>query len=174
MPSPEESKRILHITGQFVEGKLNGVVTITYVDSSYIEGFVVDNIFHGAVRRIVTSQGKGGMRRRYNSVALEMKSRKEQNSLTGSSSSTLAEVSSIGIFKNGKQDGPMWKFLAGGSFLFGLVASDEALFYDRFSTENGAYINADFVTGYVGVFDDGRMVTSQQSTVQGQTEIEQV
>ncbi len=68
----------------------------------------------------------------------------------------------------------MWKFLAGGSFLFGQVSTDDAMLYKRFSTKNGAYINADFATGYVGVFDDGRMVTSQQSTVDGQTEIDQV
>lgn len=174
MPTEEERKRVLQITGQFVDGKLNGVVTITFVDASYIEGFVVDNIFHGAVRRFETSQGKGGRRKRYNSVALETKMRREQNSLTGSGASTVSELTSIGIFKNGKQQGPMWKFLAGGSFLFGQVSTDDAMLYKRFSTENGAYINADFATGYVGVFDDGRMVTSQQSTVDGQTEIDQV
>ncbi len=81
---------------------------------------------------------------------------------------------SVGIFKNGRQDGPFWKFLTGGSFLFGIVRNDDTLNLDDFTTDNGAYINADYTTGYVGIFEGGKMVKSQQAVITGQTEIDQV
>jgi hypothetical protein len=52
-------------------------------------------------------------------------------------SAVLAEISSLGIFKNGRQDGPVWKFLTGGSFMFGVVSPPEASKFDTFTTEKG-------------------------------------
>ena len=169
------SKRIQQINGQFVNGRFNGLVTILYNDASYIEGFAVDSVYHGVVRRFVKEFSDGSRRKRYTSVALELKTKRENNNLAGGSTiSTVTEISSVGIFKNGRQDGPVWKFLIGGSFLFGIVKTDSALNFDMFSAEQGAYINADFSTGYVGIFEEGKMVTSQQALLQSQTEIEQV
>ena len=78
-----EQRRVVHMQGQFVNGKLNGIVNIVLVDSSSIEGFAVDNVFHGIVRRFVKSSWKNGRRKRYNSEALNQKAKKDQNSLTG-------------------------------------------------------------------------------------------
>lgn len=84
LPSASELKRLFMIYGHFENGKLNGVVTVTFVDSSTIEGFIIDNVFHGMVRHLVRSMPKNGRRKRYNSEALNLKSRREQNGIPGS------------------------------------------------------------------------------------------
>lgn len=83
-PSMAEMQRVILMHGQFVNGKLNGVVNIVLVDSTTIEGFAVDNVFHGIVRRFVKSALKNGRRKRYNSEVLNQKMKRDQNSLTGS------------------------------------------------------------------------------------------
>ena len=91
-----------------------------------------------------------------------------------SGASSYYELTSVGIFKNGIQDGPVWKFLIGGSFLFGVVKNEDSINFDTFTTDNGAYINTDYSTGYVGVFEDGKMIKSQRVEISGQTEVDQV
>ena len=83
-PSESEQRRIVRIHGEFVKGKLNGIVNVILVDSTTIEGFAVDNVFHGLVRRFVKSTLKNGRRKRYNSEALNQKAKRDQSGgLTG-------------------------------------------------------------------------------------------
>ena len=58
--------------------------------------------------------------------------------------------------------------------MYGIVSITDPLKFEDFSTDIGAYINADYSTGFVGVFDKGKMVKSQQASVIGQIEIDQV
>jgi hypothetical protein len=83
IPPLSEYRRLLHLQGEFVNGKLNGVVSLTLFDSTIIEGFAVDNVFHGIVRRFDKTPLKSFRRKRYNSEALNKKARREQGGLTG-------------------------------------------------------------------------------------------
>ena len=84
LPGSDELKKVAQIYGEFTNGKLNGIVSVTFVDGSFIEGLATDNIYHGVVRKFVKSYSKIHKRKRYNSVSLDVKSRKDTNSLAGS------------------------------------------------------------------------------------------
>jgi len=83
VPPESEFKRLLLIYGSFENGKLNGYVTIHFVDTTIIEAYVVNDVIHGIVRRFVKSALKNGRRKRYNSEALMSKLQREQTGLAG-------------------------------------------------------------------------------------------
>ncbi len=84
LPGTEETKKVAQIYGEFTKGKLNGIVMVVFVDGSYMEGLVTDNVYHGVVRKFVKTYSKVQKRKRYSSASLEMKTRKDANSLAGS------------------------------------------------------------------------------------------
>ena len=97
LPGSEELKKVAQVYGEFTNGKLNGIVTVTFVDGSYIEGLATDNIYHGVVRKFVKTYSKVQKRKRYNSVSLEMKTRKDTNGLAGSGSNDFHDINLDGL-----------------------------------------------------------------------------
>ena len=84
------------------------------------------------------------------------RTRIKDDGIAYSSEKTIKEVTHVGIYQNGYVNGPVWQFLQGGSFQFGIVNGVKHL--TNFTTEDGAYINDDMKTGYKGKFFEGKML----------------
>ena len=76
-----------------------------------------------------------------------------------SSEKRISEVTHVGVYVNGYINGPVWQFLQGGSFQFGIVEGVKDL--TNITTANGAYINDDKKTGYKGSFVNGTLTKAQ-------------
>ncbi len=63
IPHYEDNQRISNIRGNFTQGKLNGYVTITFLDGTKLEGFAKDNCLHGISRRLDFPQHKDSQKR---------------------------------------------------------------------------------------------------------------
>ena len=94
------------------------------------------------------------MRNRYITFA-KIKS----DGVTYSSEKRISEVTHVGVYVNGYINGPVWQFLQGGSFQFGIVEGVKDL--TNITTANGAYINDDKKTGYRGSFVNGTLTKAQ-------------
>ena len=72
----------------------------------------------------------------------------------GHLSSTLFEgLSFLGWFEKGKPVGPCWKFLVGGTFIYGIVDEN-----GKFTGPDIAFIYQDLELALVGEFKNGIMV----------------
>merc|ERR1711976_1082081 len=87
----------IHILkGTFKDGKLEGVVEITFYSGGKLEAFASNNILHGMARTIEPSR-KLKLRGRYITQA-----KIKQSGINYGVDPTIKEVSRVGIFKNGK------------------------------------------------------------------------
>lgn len=153
-------QKIQSIQGHFTSGVLNGLAKVSFTDGTVWEGMTKEGVWHGVVRYLERPFTKGRRKRFIGRIV-------EDVILTGSTMSKedhIAEVEFFGTYKNGYINGPGWKFQIGGSFLFGDFQQTSS-----FTTNEGAYINQDLVTGYVGRFEDGKMMAGQVAPIIGHT-----
>lgn len=155
-------KRVVSVKGVGDDdGMLQGHVTLTYGDGSTTEALVRDGAFHGMVRNLAPPL-KRGRRKRY--VKRQVENAVIATGMYGKDD-PVREVTFAGVYRNGYLDGPGWQFLVGGSFLFGKFDGEMA-----FTTKEGAYLNQDLETGYVGEFKDGKMAAGRVARVVGVAE----
>ncbi|TRY70278.1 hypothetical protein TCAL_11546 [Tigriopus californicus] len=153
-------KKIQSIHGHFSSGVLNGLAKVSFTDGTVWEGLTKEGVWHGVVRYLERPFTKGRRKRFIGRIV-------EDVILSGSTMSKddqIAEVEFFGTYKNGYINGPGWKFQIGGSFLFGDFQRSST-----FTTNEGAYINQDLETGYVGSFQEGKMMAGQVAPVIGHT-----
>ena len=148
------------IEGLFKNGKIQGLVKISFYDGSTLEAFATNNVLHG-IARIIEPSRKLRLRGRYISQA-----KIKQMGINYGSDQMIKEVSRVGIFKNGKPDGPSWTFLHGGSFHFGYLEPDTK-FITNFTTNFGAYIAQSMQMGYLGQFENGHIKNAQKVDIIG-------
>ncbi len=156
------AKKIVEIHGRLDDsGLLQGPVTVKYGDGSSLEGLAVDSVLHGIARHLDPVLKKGRrkryVRRQVDNVVVTISS-----GLTHSKEELPREVNFVGSYRNGYIDGPGWRFLVGGTFLFGDMKKTLG-----FTTEHGAYINQDLETCYLGQFVEGKMMSGQMSKIVG-------
>jgi histone-lysine N-methyltransferase SETD7 len=151
------------IRGKFTQGVLNGLAQVMYTDRSQVQGLAVNNTFHGIVRHLDVPFSTG-RRKRY-------VKREAENALVAASmfnkDDPISEVIFAGNYRNGYIDGPGWKFLVGGGYLFGNFHKSTT-----FTTNEGAFINQDLESAYVGRFVDGKMMAGQVARVTGQRTVD--
>ncbi len=154
--------KIVKIHGIFDDdGLLQGHVVVTYGDGSTLEGVTVDGILHGIARHIDPPLKKG-RRRRYVSHQVENIVIAVATGIVHVTEDLPREVNFVGSYRNGFIDGPGWKFLIGGTFLFGEMKKTLG-----FTTDHGAFINQDLENCYLGHFIDGKMMSGQASKIVG-------
>lgn len=152
-------KQVVSIKGRFQNGALQGFITVEYGDGSAVEGFVVDGSWHGIVRHLAPPF-KHGRRKRYVRRQIE---NVIISAGTMGKDEPVAEVVFVGKYKNGLIDGPGWKFLVGGTYLFGHFKKTST-----FTTNHGAFINQDLESCYFGRFVDSKMMSGQLAQVIGE------
>jgi len=149
--------RVVSVTGHFDDGgQLQGDVTVKYGDGSQLEGVAVNGTLHGLARRLDPILARGQRRKRY--IRRQVENVAQATGLIGAQE-TIREVSMVGAYVNGRPRGPSWKFLVGGTFLYGSVHSG------HFTTDAGAFIAQDLEHCYLGRFAEGKMVEGKRARV---------
>ena len=160
-PTGSAGNQIRSISGHFENGLVkDGVATVTLVDGTSKEGFVVDGALHGLVRHLSAPKVK---RKHYLTNHLDnvMRSGGLQ---AGSADQLIKEIVYVGQYRNGHIDGPGWKLLVGGTLLFGYFHRSLS-----FTTSKGLFVNQDLETGYIGRFIDDKMMSGQRGKIVGLT-----
>jgi hypothetical protein len=161
------SEIVESIKATFHEGKMvdGTVVTIKFTNSSTIEGFIQNNSFHGIVRFLDAPLASDRILKRYSKYNQFQEVREVMGLSQGQ---PHVEVNQVALYKNGFTDGPSWKFMP-GSLLFTNSEQEKSE-----QTMFGAHIPNDFSTSYVGILENGKMISGHLANVVGQDEVDQI
>jgi hypothetical protein len=85
---------------------------------------------------------------------------------------SIHEVTHVGMFKHGLVNGPVWSFLQGGNYLFGNLK--DSLKLENFTTDHGAYLSQDLISGYFGQFFEDKMVSGQEVNITDHAQVDQI
>ena len=143
-----------HIFGTFEHGVLQGLVLIASPDKETTTYFMVKD---GIVHSLVIEMGLKPIYP-FNIDPPYMQQHSVQSFVNNG-------IAFIGIFRNGKADGPVWygmvaePYIAQG-FLYGQLNKKGKL-----TGDNIAYIYPDYLTALVGKFEDQKMKSARESTI---------
>lgn len=147
------------------------VAKIKFTDGSAIEGFVLNNAFHGVVRYLDSPLAQNKKPRRYSKDG-KVDSTRTHFMAGLSEDGPTVEVSQVTLHKDGYPNGPSWQFLTGAFLYIDFSRRGEESHYS--TTHFGAHISHDLNRSYVGMFEADKVVSGQLATVIGQVEVEQI
>ncbi len=141
----QKSFQVARAEGDFVDGKLEGEGTVTFVDDSFMRANFRAGVLHGLVRKFWCRFGPCD--------AFDLKAWSEPRH--------LEEVS---WFRDGRRVGHAWEAKIGGGWVVGEVDRDGQL--SSYGDEDDglhAYLYPDMYTAMVGQFRQGGMVQARES-----------